>query len=136
MSKTKAPPVRIGVGEYTFSVTVPRTSRGGISYEAGTRAELAVARELVTRGAFTPESFRFLRKTLGLRAVDLAELLDVTPETISHWETGATAAPKAVWGVVAAMIGERVDDVPAVDEVLRRAATPRPAPRRAIALRA
>jgi len=32
------------------------------------------------------EAFRFMRKAAGLRAKELAELLDVTPETISRWE--------------------------------------------------
>lgn len=84
-----------------------------------------MARELLTRGAFTPGSLRVPAQ--GARpARRRAELLEVTPETISHRETGANPAPKAVWGVLAAMIA---------DEVLRRATTRPAAPRRAIALR-
>jgi putative zinc finger/helix-turn-helix YgiT family protein len=52
--------------------------------------ERRVAVELARRGAPMPETFRRLRKALGLRAADLAALLEVRPETISRWENGQT----------------------------------------------
>src|SRR5262249_39052988 len=45
---------------------------------------------LAEHGFSEGEEVRFLRRQLDLRAADLAELLDVTPETVSHWETGKT----------------------------------------------
>jgi putative zinc finger/helix-turn-helix YgiT family protein len=36
----------------------------------------------------TPQEVRFLRKYLGFSGVDFARTLDVTPETVSRWETG------------------------------------------------
>jgi putative zinc finger/helix-turn-helix YgiT family protein len=36
----------------------------------------------------TPQEIRFLRKYLGFSGVDFARTLDVTPETVSRWETG------------------------------------------------
>jgi putative zinc finger/helix-turn-helix YgiT family protein len=35
-----------------------------------------------------PQEIRFLRKYLGFSGVDFAATLDVTPETVSRWETG------------------------------------------------
>jgi putative zinc finger/helix-turn-helix YgiT family protein len=52
--------------------------------------ERRVAVELARRGAPLPETFRRLRKALGLRAVDLGAMLEVRPETISRWENGQT----------------------------------------------
>jgi len=52
--------------------------------------ERRVAVELARRGAPLAETFRRLRKALGLRAADLAALLEVRPETISRWENGQT----------------------------------------------
>lgn len=36
----------------------------------------------------TAKEIRFLRKYLGFSGVDFAATLDVTPETVSRWETG------------------------------------------------
>ncbi len=52
------------------------------------RFENQVARALVDLGEHTGEAFRFVRKVQGLSAVALAELLDVTPSTLSRWENG------------------------------------------------
>ena len=43
----------------------------------------------------------------GLRAAELARLLDVTPETISHWETGKASPNRAAFVAVCAMIRGR-----------------------------
>lgn len=50
------------------------------------RFEREIAGWLAKAGVLSGEVFRFMRKAVGLRAKELAELLDVTPETISRWE--------------------------------------------------
>jgi len=42
------------------------------------------------RKRLMPQEVRFLRKWLGLSGVDFADLMGVTPETVSRWEQGAT----------------------------------------------
>ena len=61
------------------------------------RFEVAVAVELARGGAQSGEAIKFMRKAVGLRARALAELLDIAPETLSRWETGADdrTAPRA-----------------------------------------
>jgi putative zinc finger/helix-turn-helix YgiT family protein len=55
----------------------------------------AIARTIILKRArLVPEEVRFLRKHLGLRGVDLARRMGVSPETVSRWETG-----KLVMGV-------------------------------------
>lgn len=39
---------------------------------------------------------RYARKAAGLRQTDLAQLLGLTPETVSRYETGDDAVPRAV----------------------------------------
>lgn len=48
--------------------------------------EREIAGWFARTGVLSGEVFRFMRKAAGLRAKELAELLDVTPETISRWE--------------------------------------------------
>ncbi len=52
------------------------------------RFESLVARSLIELGERTGDAFRYVRKVHGLSAVALAELLDVTPSTLSRWEHG------------------------------------------------
>jgi putative zinc finger/helix-turn-helix YgiT family protein len=107
-------PDRVTVGGRTFTTDVPalrcdacgKTYLDGPSLEA---FELAVARELATLGPATWETFRFMRKTLGMRAADLAELLDVTPETVSRWETGKLDVARAAWSTLADVVVERAE---------------------------
>lgn len=59
---------------------------------------------------------RFFRKALEMTAREMAELLDVTPETLSRWENDAQAigeaAEKAIRQAVCALLHRRA---PAVD---------------------
>lgn len=65
----------------------PKCDASTVSGPAGMRFELQVAAELVARGLRNGESFRFMRKALGMKASDLAKLMNVAPETLSRWET-------------------------------------------------
>jgi putative zinc finger/helix-turn-helix YgiT family protein len=48
-----------------------------------------IAQGVASKNArLTPQEVRFLRKYLGFSGVDFAATLDVTPETVSRWETG------------------------------------------------
>jgi transcriptional regulator with XRE-family HTH domain len=44
-----------------------------------------------------------------MRAADLAELLDVTPETVSRWETGKLDVAHAAWATLADVVIERTE---------------------------
>lgn len=48
------------------------------------------------RETLTPEEFRFLRKQLRFSALQLAAIIDKTPETISRWENGRSTMPRSV----------------------------------------
>jgi transcriptional regulator with XRE-family HTH domain len=50
-----------------------------------------------------------MRKSIGMRAADLAELLDVTPETVSRWETGKLDVTRAAWSTLADVVVEHAE---------------------------
>jgi DNA-binding XRE family transcriptional regulator len=52
------------------------------------RQEGLIASGLVARGIRTGKEFRFVRKVAGLKATEVAGILDVRPETVSRWESG------------------------------------------------
>lgn len=92
--------------------------------EAAAQAELRVAAWLAVHGVRDQEVFRFMRKALGLRGVDLAELLDVTPETISRWERGALPTEQRAFALLAALVCERVEGRVGLMAILRAARQP------------
>lgn len=51
----------------------------------GLEAALALAR-ITIPDKLRGQEIRFVRKAIGIKAVDLASFLDVAPETISRWE--------------------------------------------------
>lgn len=58
------------------------------------RQERLIATKLVERGVRDARDFKYVRKVAGLRANELAQLLDVRPETVSRWESGEASIPR------------------------------------------
>ncbi|MDX2088302.1 MAG: helix-turn-helix domain-containing protein [Kofleriaceae bacterium] len=50
-----------------------------------------------------------MRKALGMRAVDLAQLLDVTAETVSRWETGKIDVETRAFALLGTLVIERLE---------------------------
>jgi len=59
------------------------------------RQERAIAKAIAERGVRTGSELKLVRKVAGLRVVDIAAMLDVTPETVSRWERGTVEIPRA-----------------------------------------
>jgi hypothetical protein len=72
------------------------------------RVELTIAAALAMDGPPTGETFRFMRKALGIAAMKLAVLLDVAAETLSRWERGQRAVDLNAWLTVGTLVLERV----------------------------
>lgn len=92
-------------------------------------AHLAVGCALADHGIQTGDVLRQMRKALGLRAVELARLLGVTPETVSHWETGRATPARGAFAAVAAMAEEAIDGRSSTRDRLAAFADERPRPR-------
>ncbi len=73
------------------------------------RFRLALGCELADAGVRTGEAIRHMRNALGLRAADLAQLLDLTAETISHWETGKALPNRSAFIALAAMVEDALE---------------------------
>ncbi len=113
LEKTVAPD-SVEVGKHVFTAKVPglKCRQCGEIYFDGPsleRFELRVAVELARAGESSGDVMRFMRKTAGLRAMELAELLGVTPETVSRWETGKQPVEHRAMAVVGALVAERLE---------------------------
>ncbi len=74
------------------------------------RVEQTISLQLALHGIVTGESFRYMRKTVGMRAADLANLLNVRAETVSDWETGKSPVNRAAWGWLASLVAEKAKE--------------------------
>jgi len=70
--------------------------------------ELSAAEKLVGLGISAGGILRFARKALGMRASDVADILDVTPETISHWENDRRTIDRKAFVIVRDLIRDRL----------------------------
>lgn len=102
-------PITLDVGDRSFDALAKGwhcESCGERSYDGRDieQLERLAAAWLAEHGVRTPAELKFMRKAVGIRAADLAAWLGVTPETVSHWETGKHAADLAVRGAIAAIV--------------------------------
>jgi YgiT-type zinc finger domain-containing protein len=95
-----------------------------VDVKALERLELEVACELARRGPACGETFRYLRKALGMRALDLAELLDLTAETVSRWENDQRAVDGPAWIALGSMVLEKAQQSTSTLERLRALRAP------------
>ncbi len=123
----QAAEVRVGRRTFAGDVEARRCSACGETFtsgEAGEVLELAAARWLVDNGFSSGEEIRFLRKVAGLRAVDLAELLDVSAEAVSHWETGKHHAARGTLATLGALVVDALCGSTATRDRLRALRSP------------
>ena len=80
--------------------------------------EHAISQALARSGESGPEGFRWLRKAAGLKALQLAGLLDVTPMQVSRWENGRKPLERRAVALVSALALEQVEGKSATRSVL------------------
>lgn len=105
----------------------PNGDSWSVSNEAAREMDRLVLRSIATRGPATGQTFKYMRGSLKLKAAELAELLGVTAETVSRWETGAVTMTPLPWVTVAAMALDQLDGRATTTKRLR-AATARDVP--------
>lgn len=79
--------------------------------------ELAIAHQLAESGTHSGQTFRFMRKAIGISARDLAHLLNVTPETISRWETNKRDIDHSALAILGALV---LDELKGRTDTLQR----------------
>jgi DNA-binding transcriptional regulator YiaG len=123
--------IRREVGERAFVASVEGRkcgACGAVSFK-GTdlaRFEGAVAASLAAAGEASGEAFRWMRKALDLRAIDVATLLGVTPETISRWETGRVPIDRGALALLSLMVLDNARGSAATIDALRARAAAKP----------
>ncbi len=97
------------VGGTVFTVRGVPTHADGLSWISDIqRAELQVASELARRGIVTGPAMKFVRKTLGFKVTELAELLGCPHHEMVMWyETGAIPVDRCMWLALAALVADR-----------------------------
>jgi transcriptional regulator with XRE-family HTH domain len=120
------------VGGRDFLLKVPAgTCRlcgtGYLDAESLEWGELQIACRLAMEGPANGATLRALRKSLGFLAAQLAEMLGITAETISRWETGQRRVERSAWIVVGSMVLEKAN-VPACTLARLKAVTCPPSP--------
>lgn len=71
--------------------------------------ELAIAKALADAGPRSGEELKLMRKALELRADELAELLDVTRETVSRWENDKQPLERRAVALVSELVVDRIE---------------------------
>lgn len=129
---TEPDKVRVGGRKFVGQVPAIECKRCGEVYldgAAGVALELAAARWLAEHGFSSGEEIRFMRKAAGLRAADLAELLAVSAEAVSHWETGKHRPDLGTLATIAALALDRIDGRTTTRDRLRALSKPTGAPK-------
>lgn len=110
------------VGDRRIDVEVPaKVCACGESFIQGqvaARADLQVAAELARCGALDGATLRFQRKSLGLTAKRLADLLGLSASHLSHIENGKQPVPRLAAVLVGRMVLDRVDGAERTAELL------------------
>lgn len=82
------------------------------------RVELEIACVLATRAPPSGEGLRYMRHVLGMRAADLASLLNVTAETMSRWENDQRVVDTNAWVCAGSLLLEHAGRAPRTRERL------------------
>jgi hypothetical protein len=122
------PPLFFGSGNYgepSYGTVTCGKCGTKLGDAGGGEVELADAQLLFRLGLATGSSFRTTRKALRFRAQDLAKLLQVRAETISHWETrGDRAIDLTAWAALGALLEDCIACRTTTLEHLRAALNP------------
>jgi putative zinc finger/helix-turn-helix YgiT family protein len=117
-------PITLDVGDRSFDGLVRgwRCSQCEELYYDGQDLEdfeHQAAAWLAKHGVRTHHELKFMRKAVGIRAADLAKWLDVTPETVSHWETGKHTPDIAVRLAIGRLVLDAIERTTTTVDQLR-----------------
>lgn len=129
LARTEADATREVLG-HLFVASVPARqckTCSAVSYEGAVleRFDLHIAASIARSGVSSGAAFRFLRKALGLRAGDIASLLDVSVETVSRWETGKRSVERASYVLLACCVRDALHGRTETLDTLRAFRAPR-----------
>ena len=126
---------RVQVAGSTFVASLPVrrcASCGEAFYAVGAveGLELQVAALLAEAGVASGEALRFMRKALGLRADEWADLIGVRPESVSRWENGRRRIDRGTLAVIHQLVVEHLRGDSSMHDYLADLRAPRRLPKR------
>lgn len=124
--------IEVSGHRFTRSLPVMRCTRCGEETTKGQDIEafeLEVAAELARHGELPADAFKYMRRTLGMKAAELAELLDVAPETISRWENDKQTIERRAAALLSSMVLDKVEGRTSTLDRLRALMKPSPLPK-------
>ncbi|MBX3249581.1 MAG: type II toxin-antitoxin system MqsA family antitoxin [Myxococcales bacterium] len=89
------------------------------------RFDLEVAQSLLEHGARSPATLKFVRKALGLKGVEAADLLSISHETLSRWENGKIRPDLNAVAVLGGLVSDALAGQSTMRDRLRALATPK-----------
>jgi len=95
-----------------------------LTHEGLNGFERRVAEYLVKAGEQSGEAIKFMRKVIGLKAIDFAKMLNVTPETISRWENKQRLIDRAALVVLQSLVRDALEGTNRTVQILTATATP------------
>ena len=104
---------KVGTTIYRTRVSALRCGACGVVYVDGPSmmaAEQSVARAVARSGRVSGETFAFMRTAFGWRSNEVADLLGVTPVTVSRWENGKREMDPLAWVLLAELVLEETGD--------------------------
>ena len=118
------------IAGHAFRAKVPATRCGNcgeILYESRDLGHFddAVALALLDGHITAPAAIRFVRKAMGMKGEELAELLGVRPETVSRWENGKREIDRATFVLLRQLLLERHRPEHPTADYLRKLQRPR-----------
>ncbi len=81
--------VLLGITQYRCNVCNETIASIPNTEQLHTTIALGICKD--NKALLLPEEIKFLRKELGLKAVELARAMGVKPEAVSRWENGKTS---------------------------------------------
>ena len=111
LQKTRKTRIRTVAG-HTFqaeldALNCPACDATHYSAQSVETFEMAIAVWLAEQGVNDGEAIRLMRNVLKLKGLELAALLDVTPETLSRWEKEHRPPDRKATALLASMILDR-----------------------------
>jgi putative zinc finger/helix-turn-helix YgiT family protein len=97
---------------FTADVPARKCEACGEEYFEGKHLSMwshEIVKDLVRNGPARGEALAFIRRASGYKAVELAALLDVTPQAMSRWENGKAPFDRQTWITIGRLALDRID---------------------------
>ena len=94
------------------------TNEISTTMSAGQQTQAMALARAQSASALDPPAFKFLRKALYLSQTDVANMLDLSKQTVSSWERGCVPLPRYADLILRALVREAIGGNAALGQVV------------------